>query len=118
MSIEEIPADEIVTMTDFWFRAFDSNGCKPCCHATGRWINVGDRFLLATVKTRKKPNHYTPGTFSLLNSGDVISREIMVSADVDLIAFEKSEYKEAKLYKERQESARGGCFRINGKIVH
>jgi hypothetical protein len=113
MTIEEIPSDKEVVMSDFWYRAFEANGCKPCCHATGKWINVGDKFLLATVNTMKERR----GHFLNVN-GEIHTQEVMVSSGVDLKEYERQQYIECEEFKRKRESQGGGCYRINGKIIH
>lgn len=49
MKVEEIPSDELVVMTSFWHKAFNSAGCDPMCHCCNKMIKVNDSFKLATV---------------------------------------------------------------------
>lgn len=115
MTVEEIPADEIVNMTEFWHKAFKVNGCTPCCHSCGKWILPGHLFQLTTVKTRTQ---YRAGQTKVGIGDRHESTEIMICGTCDPKEFEIKEYEAAELYKKRKAEEGGGCFRINGKIVH
>jgi len=54
MTVEEIPADELVVMTDLWHRAFNAAGCNPQCHGCYKYLKIGDKFKLATINTFSK----------------------------------------------------------------
>jgi hypothetical protein len=53
MGIEQIPADELVTMTELWHRAFNAAGCNPMCHCCFKLIPVNEHFKLATISVVK-----------------------------------------------------------------
>src|ERR1700685_2714626 len=54
MTIEEIPADQVVIMNKYWHRAFTAAGCDPECHCCFKSIKPGGKFKLATVETIQK----------------------------------------------------------------
>lgn len=49
-TIEEIPSDEPIEMTELFHRAFNAAGCDPMCHCCEKMISVGKNFKLATIK--------------------------------------------------------------------
>jgi len=115
MSIEEIPSDKPHVMTDVWFKSFRVNGCTPCCHSCGEWINVGDDFMLMTIKSRLTKD---PERGQNYVSVEVQSVDAMVCTKCDLKKYEKSQYASAAEYERKRQTQGGGCFRVNGKIVH
>lgn len=122
MSIEEIPADQVVVMTDQLHRSFQANGCNPCCHSCGAWIKPNELFQLVTRKSRTHYPRKEDGRVSThrnyVENGELASVEIMICNNCDPDDFEKRQYEDSKLFKERQKKYSGGCYRINGKIVH
>lgn len=137
IKIEEIPADKLFQMTDFWHRAFNAAGCDPMCHCCQTKIGVKKDFKLATVK---KPSenafdkseikslikllHGFIKSFKVWEGWDrerevtLISHEVMLC---DICTSEMFMAKQIKIGEEelnRLNKAKGGCFRINGKIVH
>src|SRR5882757_6464214 len=50
MTVEEIPADQLVIMNEYWHRAFNAAGCDPGCHCCRKPIPIGDIFKLATIQ--------------------------------------------------------------------
>jgi hypothetical protein len=97
MNIEQIPSDELVTMTDFWHRAFNTKGCDPGCHCCGKALAIGSTFKLATVDR--------------LAEGQ--TREVMLC---DTCTVEGYNGKIAAKRLEPRPISQG-CFRVNGKIV-
>lgn len=104
----DIPADEIVTMTADLYQEFCHFGCVPACHLTGAWINIGDKFKLATVDVAIKRGS--------LNYTDTESREVMLSPGASVDELKKLEQGKRTAEIERRAKG-GGCFRINGEIV-
>lgn len=107
MDISEIPADEVVEMTELLRRTFKAAGCIPQCHACLKSLLIGDEFKLATY-TRVKD----------------ISREVMLCdtctpADIEPMAVARQP-RLTPLPPRKHISERGrgkGCFRVDGKIV-
>lgn len=50
-SIDSIPSDVEVVMTEDLARAFRLCDCEPCCHCCGNGIEVGEKFKLAYIKS-------------------------------------------------------------------
>lgn len=48
--VSNIPANSLVTMTEFLHRTFNAAGCGPMCHCCQKMITVETSFQLATVK--------------------------------------------------------------------
>lgn len=109
--IAAIPADELIVMSDIFYRAFSANNCIPCCHGCGNWITPRLLFKLATVNTLMKPD----GTNEV--SRKIETREVMLCDKCTAEDVEKRASTANSLYQKRREEG-GGCFRINGKIVH
>lgn len=109
MTIEEIPSDQIVIMNDYWHRAFNSAGCNPECHCCNMAIKVGMGFRLATVEQHGwKTNqvHNEDGTTEVMLCG---------LCTADTYAKKLAKYRD-DVHKEVVRT--GGCFRVNGKIIH
>lgn len=47
--VDDIPADEIIEMTDTFHRVFNAAGCDPMCHCCEKMIPVGCNFKLSTI---------------------------------------------------------------------
>lgn len=109
MKIEEIPADKIVTMTKELHRLFKAGGCAPMCHACNKKLTVGESFKLSTLVTAVRKGS--------LNYTDLESREVMLCDTCTTEDLNKPEIDKIKIEKARR-AAGGGCFRVNGKIVH
>lgn len=105
ITVEQIPADETVVMTEFWHKAFNAAGCDPACHICYEKIAVGSKFKLATVKNAVAPK----GTN---NKTNITTKEVMLCDDCNV---EKYNDKQEKIAKHESTL---GCFRINGKIIH
>ncbi|TDQ12192.1 hypothetical protein [Pedobacter metabolipauper] len=116
MSVEEIPSDTLVEMTPELYQEFAQGGCVPACHLSEKWINIGDKFRLATLPCAYHPSGGTAGLIR------IEERDVMLSESADEKKFVKIQYKILsdweKGRKEAIKKGRGGCFRINGKIVH
>lgn len=116
MKVAEIPSDTLIVMTPELYQEFAQGGCVPACHLTNEWINIGDNFRLATL-----PCAYHPpgGTAGLIR---IEERDVMLSEMADDKAFVKLQHEMLSNWEKGQKQAikegRGGCFRINGKIVH
>lgn len=133
MSIEEIPSNELVVMTDFWHRAFNIAGCDPMCHCCYNKIPIDTKFRLATVIPLSKPV-YEGHSWSYqqrLKEGHVPkesttvapfweeSKEVMLCDKCTAEMFREKELKYWNKEVERiSKPPEGGCFRIKGKIVH
>jgi len=131
-TIEQIPSDETVTMTEYWHRAFNAAGCNPMCHCCHSFIKPGDLFKLSTIRevTGKSNNSlgWAPEILSqIVNPSDnpeMINdetKEVMLCGICTPELFQRNQLDNAKfraeLYKKNREAG-GGCFRINGKIIH
>lgn len=112
MTIEEIPADKLTTMTKVFYQAFVALGCNPTCHCCNKIIAWDNKFKLATVDTY--------GTDSA-NSGISAyatekTREVMLCEKCTIEDMNKQTAKDRAAYAAYRRSANGGCYRINGKI--
>lgn len=108
MSIEEIPADELIEMTDTWHRAFSAAGCNPACHGCWEHIKVGEKFKLATINAAV--------AIGSTDRNTIISKEVMLCERCNPKNVEKQD--EEAIEKNRKNKEEKGCFRINGKIIH
>ncbi len=52
-ALDDIPADETLTLTKHIDRLFRAAGCEPTCHCCQEKIEVGETFKLATVPPYK-----------------------------------------------------------------
>lgn len=50
MTLDDVPADTVTTLTDALDRLFKFAGCKPTCHACKKSIAVGSEFQLLSFK--------------------------------------------------------------------
>lgn len=115
MTVEQIPANELVTMTSELYQEFCQGGCVPACHLTTKWINIGDKFRLATLPCAYHPSGGTAGMLR------IEERDVMLSELADDKTFVEIQHKLVegweKGHKQAVKEGRGGCFRVNGKIV-
>ena len=137
MQIEEIPSDELIEMTNLFHRAFNAAGCNPACHCCYHFIEVGDKFKLSTVRDVRTHNHGTSnigeGAFAEDRLGVLegkiekadrvtdITHEVMLCVECTPELFHKKQLNESRMHSVQYKKYRdngGGCFRINGKIVH
>lgn len=125
MTVEEIPADELVLMTEPFHRAFKSCGCDPACHCCENPIVVGKTFKLATVDEAEEISTNYPDRFQDVIDNfeeNKVTREVMLCANCTPTLFKKSEIADLKRRKKRAETelspSQWGCFRVNGKIIH
>lgn len=110
MKVNEIPANELVEMTPVLYQEFCQGGCVPACHFTNEWINIGDKFTLTTIQ--EWIGKMWDDTF------ETEERDVMLSVGVTAEQYNEwqlNQYKKARV--EYNNPRRGGCFRINGKIV-
>lgn len=124
MNVEEIPANEVVIMTDFWHRSFNAAGCNPACHCCDRLITVDDKFKLGITSTfRNYPSIKTGEYERYDNNIDVMlcDKCTVKKYETQLVKKYKERYedKEVRISQGRDPNAtNNGCFRINGKIIH
>lgn len=115
-SIDDIKANEIVTMTRTWHKLFNAAGCDPTCHDCEKKIPIGSKFKLATMPNELEILQDAPEA----DKGKE-TREVMLCETCDSQKFMARLRKEDRAYtrEKRQRVANGGsgCFRINGKIV-
>ena len=52
MTIDDIPADVLMTLTNELDRLFRAVHCKPTCHGCGATLSVGDSFQLISYRGR------------------------------------------------------------------
>lgn len=113
MTVSEIPANELVQMTPELYQEFCQGGCVPACHFTNDWICLGDWFRLATVD---KWDGKWADEVMYIKTVDV-----MLSAGITVKQFNDREIEahrvKSQQYKIDSVNRRGGCFRIDGKIV-
>jgi translation initiation factor 2B subunit (eIF-2B alpha/beta/delta family) len=121
MKVSEIISNELTLMTPDFYQEFAQNGCVPACHLTHEWINIGDKFKLATVDNKSifDPANENPNVHSKLI--DVMLAE--KSSVEDYVKYKQDLEKERlDAIREHREAARKegrtGCYRIDGKIVH
>lgn len=156
MTIEKIPADKIMIMSDEWHRAFNTYGCDPMCHCCDKLIKVNGKFHLATIQKTKSP-HWGDGLEMGKRAlqGEKITGKTILKEESDYFYIrdefkdnDKQKLKErvneftleshevmlcdkctAETYFNKQineidqeiverDEPKGGCFRINGKIIH
>lgn len=133
MKIETIPADEVIKMTKLLHRAFNAAGCNPMCHCCEKMIPVNANFKLAKVQDLStpvyvdwqvknpksthygEPEHKTSTT--LVPKFDK-SHEVMLCENCSAEDYHKKQMKEYHSEVKRITAPRGGCFRIDGKIIH
>lgn len=113
MSIEQIPSDKLVKMTLIFHRAFNSFGCNPICHCCVSHIKVGDKFKLATVDTYSEKS--ANSGISRYETTD--TREVMLCENCTVDSMNKMSATRKAEY-EKFSKKGGGCYRINGKIIH
>lgn len=115
MNIEEIPSDELVVMTLEWYKQFELSLCRPMCHSCLEYIPVGTVFHLATVKAGD--SHFIAGKGTRIN---IQSRDVMLCEKCTPETLDENNRirKEEKRLREIERAKSGGCFRINGKIIH
>lgn len=131
MGVEEIPADELVAMTDAWHRIFNAAGCNPMCHCCHKMILPQMLFKLSTIE--KLPTKYfrSDTGYSIEANipvedvdKEITTKEVMLCDTCTPEMFLENQKEELKenlsraknmLKKRIQE---GGCYRINGKIIH
>lgn len=153
MSVEEIPSNELVVMTDFLHRAFNAGGCDPTCHCCNKNIPAGDNFKLSTVEDtfnywgynayfqkevllgNKKPTvkdymayneeeirpeYKASDTKKMKETAkeyEMETKEVMLCEDCSPETFKQKKLSQINLTIERLEKPKGGCYRVNGKIV-
>ena len=50
MTLDDVPADTLMALTDELDRLFKFAGCNPACHVCGRKISVKGRFRLVSYR--------------------------------------------------------------------
>lgn len=115
MKVSEIPSNELVIMTPELYQEFCQGGCVPACHLTDEWISLGDKFKLATVPVAHHPSGATAGLQRLE------TKEVMLAEKSSVDVFIRIQESKVKQWEENKQQVikegRGGCFRVNGKIV-
>lgn len=109
MTVEQIPADKLMTMTEEWHRAFNASGCNPMCHGCYKNIKVNEKFKLATIEAAVAKGSAARNTIE--------SKEVMLCEKCNPEDVEKQDAKVIEEYRKMREEG-GGCYRINGKIIH
>ena len=159
MNVEEMPADELVVMTQHWHKAFNVHGCNPMCHCCGKFIGVGEKFKLATTLVRPEwhvclhwYNDINELMIKALSGEEIVIDDLQENKEKDFFFDEKfknegglegikkivqpserdvmlcdvctpekikqHEINSLKIgVSERDRPKRGGCFRVNGKII-
>lgn len=154
MTVETIPSDELIEMSDLFHRSFNAAGCDPMCHCCEKMIPIGSQFKLATVfiapnkwgesayfqkevllgnkkakfkdylkffKLDIRKNYEDFDTKSYRKDAEkysLESKEVMLceKCNPETFQLKELEYLEKEII--RIETPQGGCFRINGKIIH
>lgn len=128
MNVEEIPSDELVIMDSEWHRVFNAAGCDPACHNCGKYIKVGDKFKLSTIK-KLSSSVWGWGlenaikllkgllkSFKWEKEVTIATKEVMLCNKCTPEIFLQKQI--TSLEKEIVSRDRKGCFRVNGKIIH
>lgn len=113
--ISELPSDQDIEMTELMYRAFNAGGCRPICHCCFKELEVGLHFKLSTVLSYFNKRSIAVGISHF--GSDPTSQEVMLCDVCDVNSFNKMTKKKLKEYEEYRNNG-GGCFRINGKVVH
>jgi len=111
MKVEEIPSGKVIIMTPELYQEFAQGGCVPACHLTNQWINIGDRFHLSPIK--QWDGNWKLGEF-LTEIRDVMLSELATSEEYNRKQYELFLQKDTEY---KKSDRRGGCFRVNGKMV-
>lgn len=114
MNIEEIPSDEIMAMTEKWHRAFKAAGCAPMCHCCVKELLPESKFKLATVDTHSNKS----ANSGISTWGTTETREVMLCDMCTVEILNNRTKMEREKYEEYMATTSGGCYRVNGKIVH
>jgi len=114
MTIEQIPSDELTAMTDTFYKAFKASGCKPRCHCCSKEIKTNNFFKLGTVVNAPKIDSVSSG-YSKWQETE--SREVMLCDECSVDDYNNMSVEAIKSYEEYRKKG-GGCFRVNGKIIH
>ena len=154
MNVEQIPANELVTMTDFWHKAFNAVGCNPQCHCCGKMISTNILFKLSTVTANKhevwgnglelqkgilegtlkadaktvkgyldfdiRPEYKEHDKNKLaehVNEVTPETKEVMLCETCTPALFLEKEIQWIDKAIAERDKPKGGCFRVNGKIV-
>ncbi len=103
-SIDDIPADTVVTMTREWHLLFNAGGCNPACHGCQRLLPVRSRFKLSTIKPFKDKRR------EVMLCGRCDPRKLVAKLDAATRAHDE-------WYAHKIATGGTGCYRIDGKIV-
>lgn len=157
MTVEQIPADIKVKMTDVWHRSFNASGCNPKCHLCHKLIKIGQYFKLSTVfqaapdtnclhwykdltelqikaiKGEEITDEYLGylkkdfffeekfkekgGLKGVIKLSQPIQKEVMLCSGCTPAMYTKQQLDILEGRIIERDKPRGGCFRINGKIV-
>ena len=115
MTVAEVPADQVIEMTEVLHRAFKAGGCAPICHCCCKALKPGSRFHLATVETRLDPKTTANSGISLY--AETQTREVMLCADCDVAKVNAMTVVQRQRYEDYRAQG-GGCYHVNGQIVH
>ena len=121
-TIEEIPSDKLVIMTDHLHRLFNAGGCNPCCHLCISYIEIGSQFQLATIQKASPPKVISKKSnpendrYNLIETKAELqeSKEVMLCVNCDAEAFNEAERNKTLPVITNKFA---GCFRVNGKVV-
>ncbi len=136
MEVEEIPSNQLIEMTEIVHSSFKKHGCDPMCHCCNKVLIIGGLFKLSTVRdavAEANNGLINKDKINLIKSG---KDKIELSYNgIDFTVEEKDLFKPSRdvmlcdectpeLYEDKEKRKilkyhiSGGCFRINGKIVH
>lgn len=137
MSIEEIPSDQVFDMSELFHRSFKAAGCDPACHCCYKFIPVGEKFKLSTIREVRVDMSHTSNTSEtafaqdrlkvikgdLIKSPSIIdeTKEVMLCKKCTSGLFHKKQLDAAHISSDlakKYYQRGGGCFRVNGKILH
>ena len=108
MTLDDIPADETLTMTAQMDRLFRIADCAPTCHCCTEPIKVGELFKLATCEVLRFTGASTPKKTKL--------EDIMLCGNCDRDDLKRMQRnKMARVAKWRRDNPRAGYSRPTRK---
>lgn len=121
-TIENIPANELVVMTEAMHRLFTVGGCDPTCHGCHKKLKIGKPFKLAEItkaNLKDAQARLWPDFFKSKKLHEVMLCEKCTPKSMIDAAYTKQRQTPTGSSGSSRGNwlAPGGCSRINGKIV-
>lgn len=130
-TVEDIPSNKNIPMTVAFDRIFRAVGCVPTCHCCDTQINENDLFKLAVVSDTPRDVRSYPKERRALLKGEKKSvriyqndvtlheHEVMLCGTCTSNLYMQRQIADAEKQAKDQSRPgyRGGCFRVNGKLV-